>query len=375
VRNFALEQYLSKWEFTARYHLTASDIESMKLSDLLALACADDRAAFDRQWLGYTETCGHIELREEIARTYENMRASQVLCFAGAEEGIYTAMRVLLCRDDHAIVVVPNYQAAETVPLDICEVTGVPLDEHDNWSLDIDRVRREIRPNTRLVSINFPNNPTGAVVDRSRFDALIDLCREKGVYLFSDEVYRLVERNQDVRLPQAADVYEKGLSLNVISKAYGLPGLRIGWIACSDETLLARLEAYKHYLSICNAAPSERLAIIALRAREQILARNRNLVNHNAEQLDVFFGEFPEHFEWRRPDGGCVGFPRYKGGDTDRFCEDLVEQTGILLLPPKIYRSELIDTPQDRFRIGFGRANIEAGLAAFREYLASPNGG
>jgi len=371
MRNFALEQYLSKWEFTARYHMTASDIESMTVSELLALASDSDRDAFNSQWLGYTETYGNPELRDEIARTYETAQPCHVLCFAGAEEGIYVAMRVLLARDDHAIVVVPNYQAAETVPLDICEVTGVPLDAQDNWTLDIDRVRREIRPHTKLISINFPNNPTGAVLDRDCFDALVALCREQGLYLFSDEVYRLVERDPAIRLPQAADVYEKALSLNVISKAYGFPGLRIGWITCKEERILAQMEAYKHYLSICNAAPSERLAIIALRASTQILVRNRTLVKHNADQLDKFFSDFSEYFEWRRPDGGCVAFPRYTGGDTNRFCEELVEETGILLLPPKVYSSELIETPTDRFRIGFGRSNIEAGLVAFREYLTS----
>jgi len=337
---------------------------------LLGMASEKDRAAFDNQWLGYTETYGNPDLREEIAATYDTADPRHVLCFAGAEEGVYVAMRVLLERDDHAIVVVPNYQAAETVPLDICDVSGVPLDGDDDWSLDIDRVRREIRPNTRLISINFPNNPTGAVLDRDRFDALVELCREHGIYLFSDEVYRLVERDPAIRLPQAADVYEKALSLNVISKAYGLPGLRIGWIACKDEGLLARMEAYKHYLSICNAAPSERLTIIALRAKEQILVRNRALLEYNADLLDQFFSEFDDLFQWRRPDGGCVAFPRYTGeGDTNRFCEELVEKTGILLLPPKIYTSDLLDTPTDRFRIGFGRKGVEAGIAAFRQYL------
>lgn len=375
VRDFELEQYLSKWEFTARYHLAASDIESMPLSELLEMASDSDREAFNNQWLGYTETYGHPELREEIAGTYETAYSSHVLCFAGAEEGVYIAMRVLLDKDDHAIVVVPNYQAAETVPLDICDVTGVSLDANDNWSLDIDRVREEIRPNTKLISINFPNNPTGAVLDRARFDALISLCREKGLYLFSDEVYRLVERDPAIRLPQAADVYEKALSLNVISKAYGLPGLRIGWIMCRDKRILARMEAYKHYLSICNSAPSERLAIIALRAGERILARNRELVNNNGDMLDSFFSTFPEYFQWYRPDGGCVAFPRYTGGgDTNQFCEELVDDTGILLLPPKVYTSDLTETPVDRFRIGFGRRGLEAGLGVFSEYLSSRKG-
>jgi hypothetical protein len=112
------------------------------------------------------------------------------------------------------------------------------------------------------------------------------------------------------------------------------------------------------------------LAIIVLKAKDRILERNRALVNSNAEKLEAFFNEFPELFEWQRPDGGCIGFPRYKGPvDTNQFCEDLVSKTGVLLLPPRIYHSELLKTPQDRFRIGFGRTGIEKGLSIFRNYL------
>ena len=112
MRNFELETYFSRWEFSARYHMTASDIESVSISDLLAMASAEERQAFDSLWLGYTETWGAPELREAIADTYDSLEAASILCFAGAEEGVYAAMRVLLSQGDHAIVVVPNYQAA-----------------------------------------------------------------------------------------------------------------------------------------------------------------------------------------------------------------------------------------------------------------------
>jgi aspartate/methionine/tyrosine aminotransferase len=132
------------------------------------------------------------------------------------------------------------------------------------------------------------------------------------------------------------------------------------------------MERYKHYLTICNSAPSERLAIIALRAKETILARNRNLVRNNLKQLEKFFGEFSDLFEWYRPAGGCVAFPKYLGsGSADQFCEDLVAKSGVLLLPPRIFRSELLDTPDNRFRIGYGRRTIGEGLDAFRSYLQS----
>lgn len=370
MRDFALEVHFSRWEFNARHHMTASDMESMTLGELTQMAGPSAREELDRLWLGYTETWGAPDLREAIAATYDGLSARDILCFAGAEEGIYAAMRVMLSPEDHAIVSVPNYQAAETVPLGLCAVTGVPLLENDHWRLDLDAVRAAIRPNTKLISVNLPNNPTGALMPQEDFAALVALCREHDLYLFSDEVYRLLESDDKKRLPQAAEAYEKGVSLNVMSKAYGLPGLRIGWIASRDTALLQKLERYKHYLSICNSAPSERLAVMALSVRDRILTRNRSLIAENLEKMDAFFAEYPDLFDWKRPDGGCVAYPRYNGRDgVEQFCHDLVEQAGVLLLPASVYHSELMETPAGRFRIGFGRKGIDAGLAAMRDFL------
>jgi aspartate/methionine/tyrosine aminotransferase len=155
-----------------------------------------------------------------------------------------------------------------------------------------------------------------------------------------------------------------------MSKSYGLPGLRIGWLACQDRAFLESCERYKHYLSICNSGPSEVLAEIALKARAPILERNRGIARHNLGLLDAFFADFPELFDWRAPDGSCVAFVRYKGREgAERFTERLVEETGVLLLPSSIYRSELGPVPQDYFRIGFGRSNMAEGLGVFRDWL------
>jgi aspartate/methionine/tyrosine aminotransferase len=369
-RVFALEVFFSKWEFAAKYHLTASDAESLSLKELLALASPADRERFERLHLGYTQTFGAPTLREAIAATYDSVAAKDVLCFAGAEEAIYIAMQVLLTPDDHCIVITPNYQAAETLPLAICAVSGVPLDEDNGWSLDVDRIKAALRPNTKLISINFPNNPTGMIASKAAFAELVQLCRSRGIWLFNDEVYRLVERSSELRLPQVVDSYERGISLNVMSKSYGLPGLRIGWLACRDPAVLLQFERYKHFLSICNSAPSEVLAEIALKAREPILDRNRGIVQKNIGMLNEFFAEFPTLFDWREPDGSCVAFVRYKGADgVENFTRQLVEEVGVLLLPSSVYRSELGPVPQDRFRIGFGRSAMGIGLSVMREWL------
>lgn len=370
LNDFRLEAYFSRWEFAARHHLTASDAQSMSLRELLAMASPEDVEAFNSLGLGYTETFGHPELRRTIASTYANQTQENILCFAGAEEGIYTAMHALLDREDHAIVVIPNYQAAETIPLALCEVTGVPLDPTRGWSLDLDRLAQAIRPNTKLVSINFPHNPTGKILELDLFCNLVELCRKHGLWLFSDEVYRSLGLHPERQLPQVADVYERGLSLNVMSKAYGLSGLRIGWIAARDRTLLVRMERLKHYLSICNSGPSEFLARIALQNRDRIIARNNRRLAENIVLIEAFFSEFPHHFEWYRPDGGCVAYPRYLGpGSVDAFAQELVERSGVLLLPAGIYRSDLGDVPDDRFRIGYGRAGLAQALDAFRAHL------
>ncbi|MEV6898534.1 aminotransferase class I/II-fold pyridoxal phosphate-dependent enzyme [Amycolatopsis sp. NPDC051372] len=368
--DFRLETYFSRWEFTARHHLTASDVQTMTVAELLALADDDGRERWGTLALGYTETYGLPALREEIAATYTDVGPEDVLCFAGAEEGLYLAMRTLLEPGDHAVVITPNYQAAETIPLAIGEVSGVALRPEDGWALDVDEIERQLRPTTRLVSVNFPNNPTGAVPDLETWTRLVRLCEERGVLLFSDEVYRGLELDPPATLPQAADLSTSALSLNVMSKAYGLPGLRVGWIACRDPQILRRLERAKHYTSICNSAPSEVLALIGLRARDAILARNRAVIAENVPKFDAFFENYQDLFDWAPPQGGCVCFPRYLGADgVEAMCTELVEQRGVLLLPASIYRSDLTATPEDRFRVGVGRRGPDEGLAAWAEFL------
>ncbi|MEL7258190.1 MAG: aminotransferase class I/II-fold pyridoxal phosphate-dependent enzyme [Pseudomonadota bacterium] len=368
--DFRLETHFAKWEFRARYHMTASDAESMSLDALLAMASPEDREAFETMWLGYTETFGAPELRSEIAGTYAAQSPHNILCFAGASEGIFAANTVILNRESHAIVITPNYQSHETLPIAICEATGVPLDPEDGWSLDIDRIAAAIRPNTRLVTINFPHNPTGTILPLERYEALIALCRKHGIYILHDEIFNGLGPGDAKHLPFIADVYERGLSLGVMSKSYGLPGLRIGWIASQDKDVLSRMERLKHYLSICNSGPSEQLARIALKNRDQILARNCAIVDENLPKWDAFFARYPELFEWQRPDGSCMAFPKYKGTDgVENFARSLVEEAGVLLLPSTIYSSELGPTPTDRFRLGFGRTGLDEGLAALEAHI------
>ncbi|HTE58982.1 MAG TPA: aminotransferase class I/II-fold pyridoxal phosphate-dependent enzyme [Solirubrobacteraceae bacterium] len=367
--DFRLEVYLGKWEFAAEHHLTASDAQTITVAEALGSEGLEELASLP---LGYTPTWGSDALREAIAGTYGAVEPDDVLVFAGAEEAMFWALQELVGRGDHAVVTVPNYQSMESVPLATgAAVSGLPLRPEDDWALDLAALEALLRPETRLVAVNFPNNPTGALPDPDTWAALVALCEERGIRLFSDEVYRGLEPDGTPPLAQAADLSPTALSLGVMSKAYGLPGLRIGWLACRDRAVLERLERRKHYTSICNAAPSELIATYALRRGEEITARNRAIIARNGPVFDAFFAEHADLFAWERPQAGCVCFPRYLGADgVDAFCHDLVEQAGVVLLPASIYASELGDVPADRFRIGVGRTGPEPALEALGAFLA-----
>lgn len=372
--DFRLEVHFGRWEFAAEHNLAASDGESMSIGDLLALAGRDpgDLTALR---MGYGPVEGSVELRQAIAATYQRIDAGDVLCFAGAEEAIFWAMQLLLGPGDHGVVTVPNYQSMESVAVASgASITGLPLwtgsGDELHWELDLDRLEAVLRPETRLVAINFPNNPTGFVPPPADFDELVRLCDARGIRVLSDEVYRGVELDPARTLDQAADRSETALSIGVMSKAYGLPGLRVGWVATRDRELLARLSRAKHYTSICNSVPSEYLATLALQHAEVILERTRAVITGNLSLLDAFFAEHADRFSWTPPDGGCVAFPRYTGSDgVETFCRRAVEEAGVLLLPASLFTSGIADVPTDRFRIGVGRRDPGPALHALRGLL------
>lgn len=266
---------------------------------------------------------------------------------------------------------VPNHQSFESIPLASgAEVEGLRLDPANGWAVDLDELEQMLRPNTSVVAVNFSNNPTGAMPDPATFERLIALCDAHGIAVLSDEVYRGLEAGGATPLPQAADLSAKAISLNVMSKSYGLPGLRIGWLATRRRDLLERLERRQHYTSICNSVPSEALATIALRNGEHLQARNRGIIAANVPRFESFFAAHGDLLEGETPLGGCVCFPRYLGADgVESFCQELVETAGVVLLPASIYASELAAVPADRFRIGVGRRGPEPALRAFGKFL------
>ena len=364
IAPFKLERYFAKYEFSAPYLLCSSDCESLELRDLLAFE-PEARKQFDSLWLGYTESLGSPQLRQTITTLYDHIAANQVLVHSGAEEAIFNFMNVVLCPGDHIVVHAPYYQSlgevARSIGADVSEWRG---DANRAWELDLNDLERHLTARTKVVVVNFPHNPTAFLPELEFVRALSALSDRHGFVIFSDEVYRGLELDSTDRLPALADVNERAVSLGVMSKTYGLAGLRIGWIATQNDNLFRKLAAFKDYTTICNSAPSEFLATLALRNADAIVQRNLQIIRNNLHHLDHFFSSHQDLFHWHHPKAGSIAFPALHHRNVNEFCSELVEKAGVLLLPGTLYGEGF-----NSFRIGFGRKNLPAALEKLEDYL------
>ncbi len=357
IRPFEIERYYERWEFSTELMLSSSDCETLSVAELLALEPdAHERLLSLR--LGYTEAPGSIELREAVAGHYEQAQPDDVLVLAAAEEGIFLAYHALLGAGDHVVVEAPCYGSA----IEVARSTGAELSlwrrrYADAWAHDLEQLERMLRPSTRMIYINSPHNPTGTQMPRVVFDRLCELAAERSIVLFSDEVYRGLEHESAERLPAACDAQPRAIALGSVSKAHGLPGLRLGWLACRDPVILERIRELKLYTTICSSAPGELLVALALRHAEELVKRSRRLVLANLPLLDAFLDRRSDRFQWVRPSAGPIGFPHMSDErDVRGFCERTAREAGVLLLPGDVYEEPA------HVRMGFGRANFERAL-------------
>lgn len=366
INDFKLECYFGLYEFTAPYLLTQSDCESMTAEQLLAME-PGAKEAYLQQWLGYTETWGDPELRELISRLYQNMAAENILVFHGAQEAIFAYMNVMLDPGDHMIAMYPNYQSAYEVANSIpdCQFSMWWLkDDGEKWVIDFDELEGLIQPNTKVLAINSPNNPTGYTFTNDEIRRLCEICKKHDIYLFADEVYKGLEMDGEKR-DWMADHYDRCVSLGVMSKAYGLAGLRVGWLASKDTEMLNKVVKFKHYMSICDSAPSEFLSKVALKHSDELLDRSRSLIEENIKLADQFFDKYDYLFEKKAITCGPVAFHKLLiDMPVGEFCQMAVDKKGVLLLPAGIY-----DMDGQYFRMGYGRKGVPEALEKFEEFL------
>lgn len=372
IKPFKLERYFAKYEFKVKYLLSSSDCESLSMAELIQMASPESLELWQGLRLGYTESPGHPLLRAEVARLYQHISPDSVLV-AAPEEAIFIAMQTMLHEGEHLIVLSPVYQSLYEIARSIgCNVTSWQLEPKGNvWRIDLNKLEASITSHTRILVINFPHNPTGCTITRHELEAIIGFARQHDLYVFSDEMYRLLEPEPAIRLPAVCDVYEKGISLSGLSKAFALPGLRLGWLATQESALIDRWLAFKDYTTICNSAPSEILGMIALQNKERILRRSIDIVQENTAIAERFFIKHRDRFAWFKPQAGSIAFPRWLGaGPVEQFCKDVLDTQGVMIVP-----GSLFDFPGNHFRIGLGRRNFGEALGYVDVYLRNVYGG
>jgi len=366
-RPFLLERYFARFEFTTRFLLASSDCEALTLGELLALADDHDRAAWDGLKLAYTESPGLLELRERIAAGYPGLTADDVVT-AVPEEAIYLLGRAVIRPGDRVIVTLPGYQSL----YEIASAVGAhverwtPEETGSGWWFDPGRLESLAKGGASAIVVNFPHNPTGALPSPAEWARVVATAERAGALLVSDEMYRGLEYDEGRRLTPAAVAAQRGVSIAGLSKAYGLPGLRVGWLATRDGAALEAVQAYKDYTTICGSAPSERLAVVALKNAERLVGRCRAIVAANRPLLEAFLSRQQERFSWQPPLAGPIALARFHPGDASAFCEQLALSAGVMLLPSSVF-----EWGDSHVRFGFGRTSLPEAIAALERYLIS----
>jgi aspartate/methionine/tyrosine aminotransferase len=342
------------------------------MTEVLALADDECKRLWDGLLLMYTESQGLPQLREEIVKQFygPGLTTDHVNVLV-PQEGIFLSMNSLLTASDHVIAVSPAYQSltavAESVGCDLSLWNCVKTSDA-RLVFDVAELERLVRPNTKLLVVNFPHNPTGFLPSQDEWRAIVAFCEKHDLFLFSDEMYHGLESEPSLQLPPACTLYKKAVSLSGMSKTYGMPGVRLGWIASQDTAFIKKLGALKDYTTICNAGPSEILSLIALRNKDRIAKRSLDIIAVNKVVVGEFMAKHASLFEYAEPIAAPMAFPRLRNHPVAEYAEKLVQTSGILILPGEMYGDE---TYREHFRLSLGRTNIPEILARWSEAIES----
>lgn len=366
---FALERFFDRFEFDLPFQLGSSDPESMSVGELVALAGAELRERWESLRLGYRTSAGDRGLRASIAATYAARGREDVVIAVGAAEALMLAFAATIEPGDLVLALTPAYQSLHEMPramgarLELVEVAEDGPDR--SWRFPMDRLMDALRPGVRLLVLNVPHNPTGVVATPEELESIVARCDALGIRIIGDEVYRGLEWAGPAA-PSVADRSERAVAVGVTSKVYGLAGLRIGWLVTGDAALRRRMIAVKDYTTLCAAGPSEVLATIALSAHRLLLERTRSRCLENIATLEAWVAAYPDLIAWGRPAGttvsvaGLTGSLLHRhGGDPERVLAHWRARAGVVVAPGPAF-----GCAPDRFRLGFGRADLSRALAA-----------
>lgn len=365
--HYKLLRYFEQYEFASPYSLSTSDCEPLSIGELLAYEKSAEKQ-FKELKLGYVPPKGSEALRKAISKEYTQIEPDQILVTTGSEEAIFLFLMTILKKGDHVIVQTPCFQPYYDIPRALgCEVTFWEANEDKHWETEPEKLKELINSDTRLLIMSSPAHPTGYLLPSKKLFDIVEIAREAHLLVLCDETYHGLEHEPQERLPKFCDIYERGISLGSMSKAYGLPGLRIGWLATKEKILLHEMSALKDYTTVAGSTTSEFLAELALRHGEKILKRNLALVRSNLKLLQEFVKKYNDLFDCKMPEAGCVAMLHLKKrADGVNFCADLMEKNNVLLVP-----SACFEFGKRHVRIGFGHANFPRSLLALESYILS----
>ena len=369
IAPFKVESWMNAWETGARYNIAETCVDSVSLDELCALT-GENKEAFLRTLCARRLTYGYIEgnprFREGVCSLYQSLKVEDIVPTHGASGANHHLFYTLVEPGDEVVVFVPTYQQLYSIPESYgAKVIQIALEEKDGYHPNLDKLRKAVGPKTRLICLNNPNNPTGALMDEESLKEIVALARSVGAWVLCDEVYRHLTQN-DGYCPSIADLYEKGISISSMSKVFSLAGIRLGWIATRNRLLVKDLLSHRDYDLVSCGMIDEEIAALALSHASCLLERNRTLVRTNLTLLDAWVAQEP-HVRYVKPQAGTTALVFY---DLDvpsyELCEEMYRKEGAFVTP-----GDCFEIPHS-FRIGYASDTnvLVEGLKAMSRYFS-----
>ncbi len=368
IRPFAVEQWMNEYEVGAQYNIAETCVDSVSVDELFTLV-GEDRDSFLQEFcarrLTYGDITGAPAFKEGVAGLYHTIRPEEIVTTHGASGASHHVFYSLISPGDHIVSIMPTYQQLYSIPESYgAEVSMLHLRQENDYLPDMDELRALVRPETKMICINNPNNPTGALMSREQLLEIVEIARSVDAYVLCDEVYRHLTQD-DQWSESVADLYEKGISLGSMSKVFSLAGLRLGWVATHDKAALDSMALHRDYNLISCGLFDEALAAVALRHREQLLKRNREIIRGNLEILDAWVAAEPR-VHYTKPQAGTTALVYYDLDVPSReLCHKMYHATGAFVVPGECFEQEFC------MRIGYAcdRDTLRKGLAAVSTYF------
>lgn len=369
IKPFAVEEWMNAWEVGAKYNIAETCVDSISMNELFELTGEDKTEFLNRlcaRRLSYGDIEGLPEFRKGVCGLYKTLNIENIVPTHGASGANHHVFYSLISPGDRVVSIMPTYQQLYSIPESYgADVQILHLSKENNYLPDLEKLRRLVTPETKMICINNPNNPTGALMSEQMLREIVEIARSADAWILCDEVYRHLSQ-EDGWCPSIVDLYEKGISVSSMSKVFSLAGLRLGWIATHDMSVVKSCLSHRDYNLVSCGVFDEMLAAAALKHRDKLLERSRKIVRENLQILDDWVSSEP-HVSYVKPKAGTTALVYY---DLDipsyEFCEEMYKKTGAFVTP-----GDCFEVPHS-MRIGYayGKQDLIDGLKAISEYIA-----